>query len=45
LKVLPNLMEMDPKKYPILSATYTAVIQKVDFDKIAEELQASLQRF
>lgn len=45
LKVLPNLMEIDPKKYPILSATYTAVIQKVDFDKIAEELQARLQRF
>lgn len=45
LKVLPNLIEIDPEKYPILSASYMTVIQKADFDKIAIQLQEKLQRF
>jgi glycerol-3-phosphate dehydrogenase/1-acyl-sn-glycerol-3-phosphate acyltransferase len=45
LKVLPNLMKIDKDKYPILASAYMTVIQKVDFDKIAEELQSKLQRF
>jgi len=44
LKVLPNLIKIDKEKYPVLSAAYATVIQKVDFDKIANELQDTLQR-
>ncbi|WCL51111.1 1-acyl-sn-glycerol-3-phosphate acyltransferase [Leptospira sp. GIMC2001] len=45
LKVLPNLVDIKPEQYPIISSTYAAVIQKVDFDKIAAELQEKLKRF
>jgi glycerol-3-phosphate dehydrogenase len=45
LKVLPNLIQIDQEKYPILASTYMAVIQKVDFEKVADALQERLQRF
>jgi len=45
LKVLPNLIKLDPSQYPILSSAYATVIQKVDFDKIVSELQDKLKRF
>lgn len=44
LKVLPNLLQVDPKKFPILGAAYMTVILKQDFQKIAEDLQERLQR-
>lgn len=44
LKVLPNLIQIDQEKYPILASTYMAVIQKVEFEKVAEELQDRLKR-
>jgi glycerol-3-phosphate dehydrogenase/1-acyl-sn-glycerol-3-phosphate acyltransferase len=44
LKVLPNLIQIDPDKYPILAATYKTVIQKEDFEKVASLLQEKLQR-
>ena len=44
LKVLPNLINLDEKRHPIVTSSYRAVIQNEDFDKIAETLQLQLAR-
>lgn len=44
LKVLPNLLEINPKKYPIVSSAYKAVIQGDDFEEVAEQIQKQLSR-
>ena len=45
LKVLPNLIQLDEKRHPIVTAAYRTVIQNEDFDLIAEKLQMQLARF
>ncbi|MGE8720112.1 1-acyl-sn-glycerol-3-phosphate acyltransferase [Leptospira terpstrae] len=45
LKVLPNLIQLDEKRHPIVAAAYRTVIQNEDFDLIAEKLQMQLARF
>ncbi|XDD41454.1 1-acyl-sn-glycerol-3-phosphate acyltransferase [Leptospira sp. WS60.C2] len=44
LKVLPNLIHLDEKRHPIVTAAYKTVIQNEDFDIVAEELQKQLAR-
>ncbi len=44
LKVLPNLIELNPQKHPIVSSAYRTVIQGHDFDEVALELQTQLAR-
>ncbi|EMJ86880.1 glycerol-3-phosphate dehydrogenase (NAD(+)) [Leptospira meyeri serovar Semaranga str. Veldrot Semarang 173] len=44
LKVLPNLIQLDEKRHPIVTAAYRTVIQNEDFDLIAEKLQMQLAR-
>ncbi|MBM9589209.1 1-acyl-sn-glycerol-3-phosphate acyltransferase [Leptospira sp. 201903075] len=45
LKVLPNLIQLDEKRHPIVTAAYRTVIQNEDFDLVAEKLQMQLARF
>ncbi|TGL90307.1 glycerol-3-phosphate acyltransferase [Leptospira congkakensis] len=45
LKVLPNLIQLDEKRHPIVTAAYRTVIQNEEFDSIAEKLQMQLARF
>lgn len=44
LKVLPNLINLDEKRHPIVTASYRAVIQNENFDNIADSLQLQLAR-
>ncbi|TGN18375.1 1-acyl-sn-glycerol-3-phosphate acyltransferase [Leptospira idonii] len=44
LKVLPNLINLDEKRHPIVASSYRTVIQNEDFDKVAEHLQLQLAR-
>lgn len=44
LKVLPNLIQLDEKRHPIVTAAYRTVIQNEDFDLVAEKLQMQLAR-
>ncbi|GBF48912.1 bifunctional glycerol-3-phosphate dehydrogenase/glycerol-3-phosphate acyltransferase [Leptospira ryugenii] len=44
LKVLPNLINLDEKRHPIVTSSYKAVIQNENFDLIADSLQLQLAR-
>lgn len=44
LKVLPNLIQLDEKRHPIVASAYKTVIQNENFDVVAEELQKQLAR-
>ncbi|TGK12307.1 glycerol-3-phosphate acyltransferase [Leptospira fletcheri] len=44
LKVMPNLMKIDPEEVPIMYAAYEAVINKKDVRKVAEMMENRLSR-
>lgn len=44
LKVMPNLMKIDPNEVPIMYAAYEVVINKKDVRKVAEGMEERLSR-
>ncbi|EPG73122.1 NAD-dependent glycerol-3-phosphate dehydrogenase [Leptospira fainei serovar Hurstbridge str. BUT 6] len=44
LKVMPNLMKIDPEEVPIMYAAYEVVINKKDARKVAEMMEEKLSR-
>lgn len=44
LKVLPNLIKIDPEKFPVLHSTYEVVIERKPVMEVAEKIQDRLSR-
>ncbi len=45
IRFLPNMMKLDPEKYPVATAIHAVIVQKVEMERIMNDLIYRLRRF